>query len=133
METFEESVTDGAELLACPLPPRSNAELHPAVDEFRGLRPAYERGIQQFGNHAATGRVVGVDGVEDALLSFFRVASGTPWKEAGIPGVPARVAQDIRGFYEMAALGLSDHVPTAWSGTRWFFDSNHLNVNHLWD
>ena len=123
LETFEETVTDGAELLACPLPPRSNAELHPAVDEARGLRPAYERGVQQFGNHAATGRVVGADGVEDALLSLIRVASGTPWKEAGIPGVPARVAQDIRGYYEMAALGLSDHIPTAWSGTRWFFDS----------
>ena len=56
-------------------------------------------------------------------MSLIRVASGTPWKEAGIPGVPARVAQDIRGYYEMAALGLSDHIPTAWSGTRWFFDS----------
>jgi len=23
----------------------------------------------------------------------------------------------------MAALGLSDHIPAAWSGTRWFFDN----------
>ena len=44
------------------------------------------------------------------------------WKDAGIPGIPARVAQDIRGYYEMAALGLADHVPSAWAGTRWFFD-----------
>jgi len=33
------------------------------------------------------------------------------------------VAQDIRAFYELAALGLSDHVPSAWSGARWFYDS----------
>ncbi len=37
-------------------------------------------------------------------------------------GIPARVAQDIRGYYEMAALGLSDHVPSAWAGARWFLD-----------
>ena len=123
LEEFEEAVTDGAELLTCPLPPRSNADLHPAIDEVRGLRPAYERAVQQFGNHAATGRVVDADGVEDALLSLILVADRTPWKEAGIPGIPARVAQDIRGYYEMAALGLSDHIPAAWSGTRWFFDS----------
>jgi hypothetical protein len=123
LEEFEEAVTDGAELLTCPLPPRSNADLHPAIDEVRGLRPAYERAVQQFGNHAATGRVVDADGVEDALLSLILVADGTPWKEAGIPGIPARVAQDVRGYYEMAALGLSDHIPAAWSGTRWFFDS----------
>ena len=55
LEEFEEAVTDGAELLTCPLPPRSNADLHPAIDEVRGLRPAYERAVQQFGNHAATG------------------------------------------------------------------------------
>ena len=123
LEECKEAVTDEAELLTCPLPPRSNADLHPAIDEVRGLRPAYDRAVQQFGNHAATGRVVGVDGVEDALLSLIRVADGTPWKAAGIPGIPARVAQDIRGYYEMAAIGLSDHIPAAWSGTRWFFDS----------
>ena len=123
LEEFEEAVTDEAELLTCPLPPRSNADLHPAIDEVRGLRPAYERAVQQFGNHAATGRVVDADGVEDALSSLILVADRTPWKEAGIPGIPARVAQDIRGYYEMAALGLSDHIPAAWSGTRWFFDS----------
>ena len=123
LEEFEEAVTDEAELLTCPLPPRSNADLHPAIDEVRGLRPAYERAVQQFGNHAATGRVVDADGVEDALLSLILVADRTPWKEAGIPGIPARVAQDIRGYYEMAAIGLSDHIPAAWSGTRWFFDS----------
>ena len=61
-------------------------------------------------------------GIPDAVQSLVRVVQGVPWKEAGIPGIPARVAQDIRGYYETAALGLSDHIPSAWAGARWFFD-----------
>ena len=57
-----------------------------------------------------------------AIEAFIRVAEGTPWKEAGIPGIPARVSQDIRGYYETAALALVDHAPSAWAGTRWFLD-----------
>jgi hypothetical protein len=122
-EEFAEAIEDdGTEVLSCPLPPRSNADLHPALDEARGLRPAYDRAVGKFDNHAATGRVVSADDIEDALSALARVADGIPWKEAGIPGIPARVAQDIRGYYELAALGLSDHVPAAWSGTRWFLD-----------
>lgn len=122
-EEFSEAITDDdSEGLSCPLPPRTNADLHPAIDEVRGLRPAYDRAIAQYGNRAATGRVISADEVEGALLTFIRVGDGTPWKEAGIPGIPARVAQDIRGYYEIAALGLSDHIPTAWSGTTWFLD-----------
>ena len=124
LEEFPEAIPDdNSEMLACPLPPRSNAELHPALDEIRGLRPAYDRAIEQYGNRAGAGRVVSSDDIEDAMSAFIRVAEGVPWKKAGIPGMPMRVAQDIRAFYEMAALGLIDHVPSAWSGTRWFFDS----------
>jgi|TARA_B100001079_G_scaffold263574_1_gene266928 hypothetical protein len=122
-EEFGESLADEeSEGLSCPLPPRTNADLHPAVDEVRGLRPAYDRAIAQYGNRAATGRVISADEIEDALSAFVRVAEGTPWKEAGIPGIPARVAQDIRGYYEVAGLGLSDHIPAAWTGTNWFLD-----------
>jgi hypothetical protein len=122
-EEFAEAIVDDeSEVLACPLPPRTNADLHAALDEARGLRPAYDRAIEKYDNHAATGRAVSADDIEGALSALIRVAGGTSWKEAGIPGIPARVSQDIRGYYEMAALGLSDHVPAAWSGTRWFFD-----------
>ncbi|MDH3684470.1 MAG: hypothetical protein OEV40_31510, partial [Acidimicrobiia bacterium] len=54
------------------------------------------------------------------IESFVRVAEGTPWKEAGIPGIPARVTMDIRGYYEAAALSLTDHTPGAFEATRWF-------------
>ncbi|MCP4752183.1 MAG: hypothetical protein GY866_14900 [Proteobacteria bacterium] len=124
LEEFPEVIKeDAGEMLTCPLPARSNEELHPALDEVHGLRPAFDRAIKQYGDRVSAGRVVSVDGIEEALSAFIRVADGVPWKEAGIPGMPSRVAQDIRAFYEMAALGLSDHVPSAWSGSRWFFDS----------
>ena len=103
-------------------PPYHDDTTHRAVCEARGLRPAYDRAVQRFGNRAGTGRVVEADGIPDAVQALVRVAEGEPWKDAGIPGIPARVAQDIRGYYEMAALGLADHVPSAWAGTRWFFD-----------
>jgi len=124
LEEFPEVIKeDTNEALACPLPPRSNEELHPALDEIRGLRPAYDRAITQYGERVGTGRTVSADDIEEALSAFIRIAEGTPWGEAALPGMPPRVAQDIRAFYEMAALGLSDHIPSAWSGARWFYDS----------
>jgi hypothetical protein len=122
-EVFDEAIPDdGSEVLACPLPPRHDPNAHPAVDEARGLRPAYDRAVARYGERAGAGRVVDADHVPDALEALVRVAGGADWKAAGIPGVPARVAQDVRGYYETAALGLADHVPAAWAGTRWFFD-----------
>ena len=124
LEEFPEAIKeDTSEVLACPLPPRSNEEMHPALDEIRGLRPAYDRAVKQFGDRTGAGRTVSADDIEKALSAFIRIAEGTPWGEAELPGMPPRVAQDIRAFYEMAALGLSDHVPSAWSGARWFYDN----------
>jgi hypothetical protein len=123
LEEFPESILDdGDEVLACPLPPSHDPDAHPAVAEARGLRPAFERAVARYGHRAGVGRAIDADGVPAAIEAFAAVAAGTPWKQAGIPGIPARVAQDIRGYYETAALGLADHVPPAWAGTRWFFD-----------
>jgi hypothetical protein len=121
VEAFPESIDDdGSGEVACPLPPRHDPSLPPAVDEARGLRPAYERAVARYGDRTGTGRVVGPDGIPDAVAAFVRIAEGTPWKQAGIPGVPARVAQDIRGYYETAAFALVEHTPAAWETTRWF-------------
>jgi hypothetical protein len=128
-EVFGEVIhDDGSEVLACTLPPRHDPDLHPAVDEARGLRHAYDRAVATYGNRAGTGRVVDADSVPDAVQALVRIAAGVPWKEAGLPGIPARVAQDIRGYYETAALGLADHVPSAWAGTRWFFESTEAGA-----
>ena len=116
-EEFEETIADeGTEVLACNLSPRHDPDLHPAIDEARGLRPAYDRAVKQYGKRMGAGRVVDADDIPDAIDAFIRIAKGTPWKEAGIPGIPARVSQDIRGYYETAAMGLSDHVPAAVGG-----------------
>ena len=95
---------------------------YPAVDEAKGLRPAYDRAVAQFGNRTGAVRLLDADAIPTAIEAFIRVAEGRPWKEAGIPGVPARVSQDIRGYYETAALAIAGHTPAAWAGLRWFRD-----------
>ena len=121
VETFAESIVDdGTSATSCPLPPRHDPSLPPAVDEARGLRAAFDRSVATRGDRAGTGRVVAVDDIPAAIAAFVRVAEGTPWKDAGIPGPPNRVAQDIRGYYETAALALIEHTPAAWETTRWY-------------
>jgi len=127
LEEFAEPVRDdGTTVLSCTLPPRHDPDVHPAVDEARGLRPAYDRAVAQFGNRIGPSRAIDVDQVAETVEAFVRVADGVPWAEAGIPGVPgepgivSRVALDVRGYYETAALGLSDHAPGSWAGVRWF-------------
>lgn len=123
-EEYPEHITDDdSEVLACPMPPRHDPDAHPAVDEARGIRNAYARAVDQFGNRAGAGRTVDADDIPAALEAFIRVIEGTPWKQAGIPGIPARVSQDIRGYYETAALALVDQPPAAYASTRWFFDN----------
>ena len=125
-EIFDEALPDdGASAVSCPLPPRHDPTLPPAVDEARGLRPAFDRAIAKYGDRAGTGRLIDADAIPDAVAAFVRIAEGTPWKEAGVPGVPARVAQDIRGYYETAALALIGHTPAAWETTRWFLHDTH--------
>ncbi|NOX30430.1 MAG: hypothetical protein GXP35_10350 [Actinobacteria bacterium] len=128
-EEFAEPVRDdGTTVMSCTLPPRYDPDVHPAVDEARGLRPAYDRALERFGNRIGPGRAIDADTVVTAVEAFARVAEGTPWEEAGIPGVPgepgivSRVSLDVRGYYEMAALALSDHAPESWAGVRWFLN-----------
>ncbi len=121
VETFAETITDDNDAAtSCPLPPRHDPTLPAAVDEARGLRPAFDRAVAAHGDRAGTGRAVSPDAIPDAVAAFVRIAAGTPWREAGVPGVPARVSQDIRGYYETAALALVEHTPAAWETTRWF-------------
>jgi hypothetical protein len=120
IETFEEAIGDDGQVLACSIPPVDEPGVHPAVAEARGLRAAYNRTVARTEGRVGAHRVVSADDIPAAIESFARVAEGTPWKEAGIPGIPARVAQDIRGYYEAAAMALSDHTPGAFEATRWF-------------
>ncbi len=123
LETFPEVIEDAADApLACPLPPRHDASLPPAVDEARGLRPAWERARAASGG-TQVGRVVDADGIPDAIAALVRIAGGTPWNEAGLPGEPAATAMDVRAYYEEAATGLAGHVPAARAAEAWLFQS----------
>jgi hypothetical protein len=121
LEDFPETITDEADQpLACPLPPRYDPTVLPAVDEARALRPAWERARRANGG-TQLGRVVDADGIPDAVAAFARVAEGVSWADAGVPGDPAAVAMDIRAYYEEAALGLADHVPAARAAESWLY------------
>ncbi|MGI9598137.1 MAG: hypothetical protein ACR2QK_18385 [Acidimicrobiales bacterium] len=120
IEAFDEPIKDEGTVLSCAIPPSDDPGTHPAITEARGLRPAYNRTVARTDGRVGAHRVVAPDDIPAAIESFIRVAEGTPWKEAGIPGIPARVAQDIRGYYEAAAMALTDHTPGAFEATRWF-------------
>jgi hypothetical protein len=112
---YPETIVDEVDVpLACPMPARHDPSLPAAVDEMRGLRNAFDRAAG--GIRAA----VEPDLVEAALFAFSRVAEGTPWDEAEIPDNPVTAGLAIRGYYEQAAAGLSEHVPAARSAETWF-------------
>lgn len=120
IEAFDEVISDESQVLSCPMPPRAESDDHPAVVEARALRPAYDRTIARYGTGIGAFRLMGPDDVPAAIATFAAVADGASWKEAGIPGIPARVVQDIRGYYEAAAISLAEHTPSAFEATRWF-------------
>ncbi|SVD64516.1 uncharacterized protein METZ01_LOCUS417370, partial [marine metagenome] len=65
IKEYDVSIPDTAdEILACPLPPRYDPDLHPALDEVRGLRPAYDRAIEKYGNRIGMGRTVDLENLE---------------------------------------------------------------------
>jgi hypothetical protein len=123
LRTFGETVSaNEAEPLMCALPPRLDPNENPAVDEAKAIRGAYDRAIAKHGNRIGSGREIKAEDVPDAISAFVRIEAGEAWDKAGIPGVPMRVAQDIRGYYQTAALELAEHSPGAWAGEDWFYN-----------
>lgn len=121
LEDFPETIDDdGVEPLACPLPLRFDAALPEPVDEAIGLRPAYERQLKRTGR-TVVGKVIGPGRVPEAIGVFVRLVESGSWEELLQLGVPRLVAQDIRGYYEEAAMALVDHVPEAHAGEAWFY------------
>lgn len=121
LEDFPERIADeAASPLACPLPPRHDPDVHPAVDEARALRPAYERQLARSGR-TTVGQAVDADGIPDAVSALVRIAEGIPLDEAGLPGSTRAVGLDVRAYYEEAALALADHVPGARQAESWVY------------
>lgn len=122
VETFPDVIEGEAGVpLACPLPPHHDPSLPRAVDEAMGLRPAYDRQLAATGR-TVVGKLFGPDQVPDIVGLFVRIAEGNaPWQELTALGVPRLVAQDVRGYYEEAAMAIADHVPGANQAEAWFF------------
>jgi hypothetical protein len=133
LDDFPEVIEDAlAEPLVCPLPPRHDPSLLPAVDEALALRAAYERQRARAGR-TQLGRAVDAAGVPRAVAAFARVADGEPWeavwREAGLSAPPPQVQSDVRAYYEEAALALTDAVPGAHAAESWFYqqtETGHL-------
>ncbi len=114
--------------LSCQIPPRFDADAHPAVDEANGIRKAYDRTLEARGM-TNVGRSVEPDGMADAVQVLVDIAAGTPWKEAGIPGGnTTALCHDIRTYYEEAALSLANvidgdgDIPAGRAIEAWYFD-----------
>ncbi len=118
---FPDVIEDEADQpLSCPIPPRLDPALPPAIAEARALRPAYERGLARSGA-PQVGRVVDADGLPEAIRPFVAVVEGAPWNAVDYAG--GRIGElllDVRAYYETAALGLSDHVPAARATESWY-------------
>ncbi|MCY3571698.1 MAG: hypothetical protein OXH19_10225 [Chloroflexi bacterium] len=123
LEEHPEEIVGAEEPLSCTVPPRFDPDLAPAVDEARGLRKAYDRALGRRGV-SEVGNAIDADGVPDALDVLQNIVNGTPWKEAGIPGGhTTALANDIRAYYEEAALELTDAPnPGGHQTEDWFFE-----------
>jgi hypothetical protein len=126
---FPESIADDSGTpLACALPPRHDAALHPAVDEAIGLRPAYERQRRRTGRTGVV-RCGGPDAVPQLVDMLVRIADGVAWETfRREPAELGDAALDIRAYFEEAALGLADHVPGARQAESWLYRTTETGV-----
>jgi hypothetical protein len=122
LEDFPDVIAgEGDTPLSCTLPPHHDPSLPRAVDEAMGLRPAYNRQLAATGR-TVVGKLFGPDDIPKVVGVLVRIAAGeAPWSELTALGTPRLVAQDVRGYYEEAAMALADHVPGANQADAWFF------------
>ncbi len=116
-ETFDD---EGDEPLSCPLPPRHDPNLHPAIDEAKALRSAYDRALAKNGR-TSVGRAIGADDIPAAIEKFVRIAEGEPWDEVGLKSLPMFLVQDMRSYYEEIASELTEGPMRPWAAD-WFYD-----------
>ncbi len=124
---YPEGLLDEAgEQISCALPPRFNPSELAAVDEALAVRGAYERTVAANHGHTNFGRALTLEQVPEAFRALDRIATGTPWKEAGLPADPAQLSIDLRTYYCEAAASLPgstvDPASTGWALERWFFE-----------
>ena len=122
LEDFPESIlSKGGEPLSCPLPPRYNPDLHPALDEAKALRSAYDRALKKNGR-TSVGRVITVDDIPAAIEKFIRIADGEPWDQQPFETHIMLIVHDIRAYYEELVLELVEGPLEPYGAERWFYD-----------
>tara|TARA_B100002051_G_C16656721_1_gene596899 strand:+ start:203 stop:889 length:687 start_codon:yes stop_codon:yes gene_type:complete len=108
--------------LVCTIPPRHDAEIHPAVDEAQALKFAYDRALKK-SNRTSVGMQIEAELVPEALESFVRIVEGEQWDEVGlIPGTIYGTVHDIRSYYEELACELAKGPIEPWGTEEWFYD-----------
>lgn len=115
--------------MSCSLPPRFDPDAPPAVDEARGIKKAFDRAYASRGT-TSVGRAITPDQVPEMLAKMIRIIDGEPWDSLDFPGGDVRsVAQDIRTYYEEAALELVDGPPPGGRQVEaWFFDQTEAGA-----
>lgn len=113
---------DDSQPLQCPLPPRFNADLHPAVDEAQALKAAYDRARQASGK-TSLGMRISAEEVPAALEKFVQIANGEPWEILGFSAESIYgTVHDIRCYYEELACELAEGPIGPWATEEWFYD-----------
>lgn len=126
---FPETIVDDADTpLSCVLPPRHNADIPAALDEFIGLRPAWNRRLASSGQTSVV-RFAGPENLHAAIASFVKIADGEDWQHAGLSvGELSQAAADIRAYYEEVALELTGHTPLARQSESWLYRATAMGL-----
>lgn len=104
-EAIEDQVGEPA---ACPLPPRTNADMAAELDEVHGLRDAYDRNVAATGR-TSVGRAGGPDDVASMVEKFMQIEAGASLSDVGWDEWSAMAAsQDVRSYYVEAAMQLAE-------------------------
>ncbi len=126
---FPDTIVDEADSpLSCTLPPRHDVSLPAALDEFIGLRPAWNRRRASTGRTSVV-RLGGPDHLPSAVRSLVHIADRHDWEEAGMSaGQIAQAAADIRAYYEEVALELVGHTPAARQSESWLYRDTAMGL-----
>jgi D-proline reductase (dithiol) PrdB len=112
---------DGLPASAGPWPPHRPASADDPVAEIHAWQDRYDAYVYARGR-TSVGIAVGADGLADTAAAFARVAAGTPFRDAGLPGNAVACALDLRTYFEEAALSATGRAPVPGVAETWFLD-----------
>ena len=112
----------GKDTLVCPLPAIMDASLHPAVDEAKALKAAYDRAFRK-NERTSVGMKISAEEVPEALTKFTKIVAGEHWDKVGfLPESIYGTVHDIRSYYEELACELALGSIGPWATEEWFYD-----------